>query len=132
MKEQQRLETVCRCQVKHLPHVGAFILSYDSKDHIPLESLELDNDKVFGVMDEVVTISTDNVEVIPNDAYFSYQWPLANLENDADINAQEGWDEYRSMNIGSKAKHKHRHRSITPRGVLNHVILAVIDTGVDY
>ena len=51
-----------------------------------------------------------NAQVIPNDPYFSYLWGLNNA-NDADIDAPEAWN----INTGS-----------------SNVVVAVIDTGVDY
>ena len=55
----------------------------------------------------------------PNDPQFNLQWALQNLNNDADINAQNGWTEYLSDPQGGSASGPS-------------VIVAVIDTGVDY
>jgi subtilisin family serine protease len=51
------------------------------------------------------------VSIIPNDPYFLNQWGLNNGSSDADIDAPEAWD----ISTGN-----------------NSVIVAVIDTGVDY
>ena len=54
----------------------------------------------------------------PKDVYFEDQWYLQKLDNDADINAQEGWAEYISATNGATDNEE--------------VIVAVIDTGVKY
>ena len=115
--EETRLRTECRCNVQHLSSVGAFILTFDSSDHLGLSNLNLAASKEVGIEDQIASILDDDLTTrrTPNDPFFSSQWPLANLPNDADINAQEGWDEYLSDQNGR-----------------SDVIVAVIDTGVDY
>ena len=54
----------------------------------------------------------------PNDALFNKQWAFDNKANNADINMQEGWQKYRSVTANSQNG--------------NEVIIAVIDSGVDY
>ena len=119
--EETRLRTECRCNVQHLSSVGAFILTYDSSDHLGLSNLNLAASKEVGIEDQIASILDDDLTTrqTPNDPFFSSQWPLANLSNDADINAQEGWDEYLSDQNGSSESG-------------SDVIVAVIDTGVDY
>ena len=56
---------------------------------------------------------------MPRDPLFNKQWALDHPGNDADINAVEGWDEYLSDSIGASDSGPN-------------VIIAVIDTGVDY
>ena len=51
-------------------------------------------------------------------SYFSAQWYLDKLDNEADINAQEGWAEYIDATNGGTNNEE--------------VIVAVIDTGVKY
>ena len=55
---------------------------------------------------------------IPNDVFFKYQWSLQDLQNEADINVQEGWQIYQSMTANGQNG--------------NEVIVAVIDTGVNF
>jgi subtilisin family serine protease len=134
-KEYKRLELDCECEVEHLKNVGAFILSYTSTTHSTAKSLKLDTNREIGVEDEVVTIFDTNLndeheeykedaesrrkEVTPRDPLFKSQWPLKNIGNGADINIQEGWNEYLSDTIGGSNNGPE-------------VIVAVIDTGVDY
>ena len=54
----------------------------------------------------------------PKDVYFEDQWALQKLDNEADINAQEGWAEYISATNGATNNEE--------------VIVAVIDTGVKW
>ena len=119
--EETRLRTECRCNVQHLSSVGAFILTFDSSDHLGLSNLNLAASKEVGIEDQIVSILDDEIAArqTPTDPFFSSQWPLANLSNDADINAQEGWDEYLSDQNGRSESG-------------SDVIVAVIDTGVDY
>ena len=55
--------------------------------------------------------------MVPNDQlFYPHQWALHKLGNEADINCQEGWDAFNAQtNPGSEE-----------------VIVAVIDTGIDY
>jgi len=63
------------------------------------------------------TIDFDDT-IPPIDARWDEQWAFQNLNNHADINAQEGWEEYlRATDNTQNAKE---------------VIVAVIDTGVDF
>lgn len=170
LKNQLRKD--CNCDVRHLSHVGAFILTYRSRSHTLAKNLNLG---VFGLAacedgivttnsfhtnaiedghiddsyldsdsdgDGVGTIEEDNKEQeisinetisrrspdpilklstrqVPNDPKFNLQWALQNLNNDADINAQNGWNEYLSDSQGGSATGPS-------------VIVAVLDTGVDY
>jgi len=41
LKHGQKLESICNCEVTHLRQVGAFILSYDHKDHTSADILNL-------------------------------------------------------------------------------------------
>ena len=59
-----------------------------------------------------------NNAIPPNDVLFNDQWPLKDLQNEADINVQEGWQIYQSMTANSQNG--------------NEVIVAIIDTGVDF
>ena len=53
-----------------------------------------------------------------NDKFWSEQWAFHPSANGADINMQEGWKEYQSLTANSQNG--------------NEVIIAVIDSGVDY
>ena len=131
LKHQRRLESICNCEVTHLRHVGAFILSYDHKDHTPADALNLGIENGIAVEDRVIStmggaarlVTTNYPPNIRNfmldDPFFRNQWPLKNLENGADINAVQGWHEYLSDSIGGNAAG-------------DPLIVAVIDTGVDY
>ena len=59
-----------------------------------------------------------NNAIPPNDPLFSEQWAFKNLPNNADINIQEGWQQYQSLTGNSQNG--------------NEVIIAVIDSGVDF
>ena len=133
--EHTRLKSDCQCEVEHLSKVGAFILTFPSSDGQTLaKSLKLDTSREVGVNDEVVTIfNTDfdqhhNVldedviyhnDLIPSDPLFESQWSLANLDHGAGINVQNGWNEYVSDVVGGSNNGPE-------------IIVAVIDTGIDY
>ena len=55
LKHQRRLESICNCEVTHLRHVGAFILSYDHKDHTPADALNLGIENGIAVEDRVIS-----------------------------------------------------------------------------
>ena len=154
LKNQLRKD--CNCDVQHLPHVGAFILTYRSRSHTLAKDLNLEAFGLAACEDGIVTtnnfhanaIEADNMEdsypdsdgngdgigtvdegnkdeeifindtisrrsadpilqlstrQIPNDPKFNLQWALQNLNNDADINAQNGWNEYLSDSQGGSA-----------------------------
>ena len=163
----ESLKKDCRCTIRHLKHVGAFVLTYTKRSHMMVKNIKLDktvmaacedgivkinNDDVLDLGDQIEvhldndneTISIDGVahhsasyrgiekiddeksdhaaitkRQIPNDPLFNFQWALKNLNNNADINAQDGWDEYLSDSQGGN-----------PNGPS--VIVAVLDTGIDY
>lgn len=117
----QKIKTKCNCQVKHLQRVGAFILTYDHTNHSAAASLELDIENWVAIDDRVISILDDDIKLneTPRDPLFNKQWALDHSGNDADINAVEGWDEYLSDSIGGSDSGPN-------------VIVAVIDTGVDY
>ena len=119
--EHTRIKNKCQCDIQHLPNVGAFILTYTTANHAGVDILKLDPSKEIGVDDEVVTIFDDDLtrRQTPTDPAFHSQWPLKNLNNEADINAQDGWDQYLADTNGGN-----------PTGPK--VVVAVIDTGIDY
>ena len=99
LEHWRRLESICNCEVTHLRHVGAFILSYDNKDHTPADTLNLGIENGIAVEDRVISTMGGSVRPIltnyhpkltngmPDDPFFRYQWPLKHLGNGADINA---------------------------------------------
>ena len=119
--EKKRLEELCKCDIEHLPAVGAFLLSYNKANHLKANNLDIKNSKEVGAEDDVVSIFENDTasRKMPNDPGFSSQWALSNLDNNADINARNGWDEYLSDTIGGSQNGPE-------------VVIAVIDTGVDY
>ena len=121
MEEFSRIKRECQCRVQHLPFVGAFILTYQNKNEFSSNLLSVNRAKEVMVEDEIVGIFGDSLQSTrtPNDPSFHTQWPLANLPNGADINAQKGWAEYLSDPVGGSSNGPN-------------VIVAVIDTGVDY
>ena len=131
LKHGQKLESICNCEVTHLRQVGAFILSYDHKDHTSADILNLGIENGIAVEDRVISTMGGSVRPIltnyhpkltngmPDDPFFRYQWPLKHLGNGADINAVQGWDEYLSDAVGGNAAG-------------DPLIVAIIDTGVDY
>ena len=143
-----RLELDCQCDVEHLPHTGTFILTYPHQFHTLAVNLESVDGVAAAMEDMIVTVpdlesgdQTNNLEELinsltlpedqfdgsrrfgtqqtPTDPDFQKQWALGKLANKADINAQEGWTEYMSDSQGG-----------SPNGPK--VVVAVIDTGVDY
>ena len=118
----------CQCDVEHLKNIGVFVLRYKSTRHkssrlsaMMLMSSEMLNiANIIHIEDDGVA-EMDNVETspAPNDPRFDKQWALQKLDNEADINWQEGWEEYKSDAQGGN-----------PNGPS--VVVAVIDSGVDY
>jgi len=119
-QEAKRLEKVCNCNVESLPFIGAFILKNTQTGAARTIGYYLDSAKEIAEEDQVVELY-DSVSTAPspNDPDFGKQWALLDLPNDADINAQEGWAEYLSDEQGKN-----------PNGPP--VVVAVLDTGVDY
>ena len=110
INEHTRLKSDCQCDVEHLSNVGAFILTYPSRNGQTLaKTLKLDTSREVGVNDEVVTIFNTDFEIhhnvldedeiyhndlVPSDPLFESQWSLSNLGHGAGINVQNGWNEY--------------------------------------
>ena len=117
--------------VKHLPNVGGFILTFKSEAHRLERSEDLldmgiawteDHTVQLPAIEEGRTLQLNELaqlsrsnSIPPNDSQFWALWAFKNLTNNADINMQEAWNEYLSYS-----------------GVLNDVVVAVVDTGVDY
>ena len=109
-------ELECPCSVIKLDKVGVFEVTWSCDNHPSVNELGLDSTKETGVEDQLVDI---NSAPPPKDPRFSEQWALQDLANNADINIAEGWAEYLSDAKGGSADGPS-------------VVVAVIDTGVDY
>jgi len=126
---KESIEEKCQCDVEHLDNIGAFILHYSSSNHPAAGTLmnikgvnSASEDHVVHIDDPAngeIPLLTDRQASTPNDEYFGAQWSLKKLANGADINFQEGWQAYSADSLGSSASGPS-------------VIVAVIDTGVDY
>merc|ERR1711997_757577 len=114
--EQKCVELNCPCEVVHLDKVGVLEVVWSCENHPSVSALGLDTDKETGCEDEMVDAYNNPP---PTDPRFAEQWALQDLSNDADINIAEGWAEYLSDEKGADANGPS-------------VVVAVIDTGVDY
>ena len=110
------VELKCPCDVKNLKSIGVLEVIWSCENHPSVDELSLDETKEIGTEDQIAEIYDTPT---PNEPSFYRQWPLQDLKNDADINIAEGWAEYLSDEQGGD-----------PNGPT--VIVAVIDTGVDY
>ena len=120
-KEAERIEAKCSelgspCHVTKLKNIGVFEVVYESANHPTTSDLEIDPEKESGAEDSVVHIDSF---ATPNDPGYggTTQWHFNDYY--ASINAEEGWTEYLSDSIGGD-----------PDGPS--VVVAVIDTGIDY
>ena len=111
-------ELNCPCKVTKLIKVGAFEVFWSCEVHPSVNDLGFDTNTETGAEDELVDLFDAPP---PNDSRFGEQWALAipRLSNNADINIEEGWNEYLSDAQGGDANGPS-------------VVVAVIDTGVDY
>ena len=152
------LENDSGLKVKHLPNLGAFLITYieiermRSKKRILFKmvnryQMTFDEDAFVTIPEDPrlrnhegeveIPIPDEPVEELPDlpdepfkkltnnrnldqtippdDAHFQLQWALHKLSNQADINAQEGWNEF-----------------LSHTNAATEVIVAVIDTGVKY
>ena len=137
MRDDSLQETIAKLNrmedvvVKHLPNVGGFILTFKSEAHRLERSDDLLDMGIDWAEDHVVQLPaveegetlylndlpqlSRSTSIPPNDSQFTSLWAFQNLSNNADINMQEAWNEYLSYS-----------------GALNDVVVAVVDTGVDY
>ena len=111
-------ELNCPCNVTKLVKVGVLEVVWSCDNHPSVDELGFDTDKETGAEDELVDVFDAPP---PTDPKFSQQWALSipRLPWKADINIEEGWSEYLSDAKGGDANGPS-------------VIVAVIDTGVDY
>jgi len=113
-------ELVCPCNVTKLVKVGVLEVVWSCDNHPSVDELGFDTDKETGAEDELVDIFDGPPPTDPNFRN-GQQWALSipRLPWKADINMEEGWSEYLSDAKGGDANGPN-------------VIVAVIDTGVDY
>jgi len=118
---QAQVQAACDCTVRNLAAIGAFVLDYESAEHIDAAEMLNIPDVTHATEDVVVMMNFDQERQssTSNDPKFSDQWALQSLTNEADINCQEGWAAYKADSQGG-----------SPDGPS--VIVAVIDTGIDY
>ena len=111
-------ELSCPCEVIKLNKVGVLEVVWSCDNHPSVDDLDFDTDQETGAEDELVDVLNAPP---PTDPGFGEQWALSipRLKNKADINIEEGWTEYMSDAQGGD-----------PNGPS--VVVAVIDTGVDY
>ena len=109
-------ELGCPCGVTKLGKVGVLEVTWTCVNHPSVHELGLDSTKEIGAEDEFVELADS---LFPTDPRISEQWAFQDLDNNADINIAEGWEEYLSDAQGGN-----------PNGPS--VVVAVIDTGVDY
>ena len=109
-------ELGCPCEVTKLGKVGVLEVTWTCDNHPSVHELGLDSTKEIGAEDELVEL---NDSPFPTDPRIPDQWAFKDLDNNADINIAEGWEEYLSDAQGGN-----------PNGPS--VVVAVIDTGVDY
>ena len=109
-------ELGCPCEVIKLGKVGVLEVIWSCDSHPSVNELDLDSTKEAGAEDQFVELDDTP---FPTDPRISEQWAFQDLDNNADINIAEGWEEYLSDEQGGD-----------PNGPS--VVVAVIDTGVDY
>ena len=109
-------ELGCPCQVIKLGKVGVLEVTWTCDNHPSVDDLGLDSTKETGAEDQLVELDDTP---FPTDPGISYLWAFQDLDNNADINIAEGWEEYLSDAQGGD-----------PNGPS--VVVAVIDSGVDY
>jgi len=127
-----------KCNIEHLPFLGVFIITFEDLNDALACSSTLPDDVVvasdaltkvglgdmknFGSEPEFKVFKQDGTFNVssrdtPDDPRFGGQWSLQDQPNQADINAQEAWEEYQNHMKSKKGQD---------------VIVAVIDTGVDF
>ena len=109
-------ELGCPCEVIKLGKVGVLEVIWSCDSHPSVNELGLDSSKETGAEDQFVELDDTP---FPTDPRISEQWAFQDLDNNADINIAEGWEEYLSDAQGGD-----------PNGPS--VVVGVIDTGVDY
>ena len=130
----KRLNNMEGVKVEHLPNVGGFILTFKSESHRLDRTEELMNMDIDWSEDHMVELPitekgkmlslsdlsamTRTGSIPPDDSYFSSLWAFQDLSNNADINMQEGWQEYAAYGGSSNSGYD--------------VVVAVVDTGIDY
>merc|ERR1711990_13954 len=125
-----KIQSICNCKVKHLPKVHGLILTYQNAPHLPaktflsIKGIEVaEEDTSIGLPDDPMPDEAENrnqlspsERQVTNDPFFGKLWAFQDLVNKADINWQEGREKYLNDSQSSNST----------------VIVAVIDTGIDY
>jgi len=126
------IEAICKCEVQHLSHIQGFILHYTESNHLPASTflnitgiVDAEEDEVVGPPndppvdeeDREFTLDSRQSNRATNDPYFSRLWAFGNQA--AGISWQQGRQKYLADSQGGS--------SDGPS-----VIVAVVDTGVDY
>ena len=105
-------------EIMSTPSFEPLMRSIEDKEEeimsIPNESYQPMNGSKYRKMSERQSYFT----IPPNDPFFNDQWPFQKLNNHADINIEDGWKTYLSATDNSNNGKE--------------VIIAVIDSGVDY
>ena len=130
----KKLNEMRGVKVNHLPNVGGFILTFESEAHRMDRTEELMNMDIDWAEDQrvelpiiekgkMMTLSdlsamTRTASIPPDDTNFGSLWAFDNLSNNADINMQEGWQEYVAYGGSFNSGYD--------------VVVAVVDSGIDY
>ena len=102
------------CLVTTLKSLGVFLIEYETIEHPSIDELLQKVDLEVGAEDSVIHIVGT---IPPNDRKYAEEWYYNSQFSD--INAEEGWKEYQSDEVGGN--------SDGPS-----VVVAVVDTGIDY
>ena len=57
----ESLKKDCRCTIRHLKHVGAFVLTYTERSHMMAKNIKLDDTVMAACEDGIVKINNDDV-----------------------------------------------------------------------
>jgi len=132
---EAEIQKICKCKIEHLPSIQSFILHYKDSTHLPASTFSSLPGIIFSNEDEIIMPPDDEIEDADdermamdterqgnnpvNDPNLGIQWALGDLSNNADINWREGLAKYLADSQGGS--------SSGPS-----VVVAVIDTGIDY
>ena len=127
-----KLNSMDYVKVEHLPNVGGFVLTFQNEAHRTDRMDEINGLGIHWSEDSMVELpdfraSLDvpppfnetlrSTSIPPNDSRFGNLWAFQSLSNNADINMKEAWQKYLDKGGSSSGPE---------------VIVAVLDTGIDY